>query len=151
VEQATHLVDLARLLAGEAEPLAATADHDPDPQVPGLTAAVTSTALLRFASGATGTLTASCTLAGPSTAELKLIADGLAITVRQDGVLYEEPAPRGVRSRYVKTVNDPFRDEDRAFFDAIRHGDPTRLFSTYEDALQTHRLTCAIRAKAAAG
>ena len=119
--------------------------------MPGLTAAVTSTALLRFASGATGTLTASCTLAGPSTAELKLIADGLAITVRQDGVLYEEPAPRGVRSRYVKTVNDPFRDEDRAFFDAIRHGDPTRLFSTYEDALQTHRLTCAIRAKAAAG
>ena len=150
VEQATHLVDLARLLAGEAEPLAATADYDTDAMVPGLTAAVTSTAILRFGSGAAGTLTAACTLAGPSVAELKLIGDGLAITVRQDGVLYEEPAPRGVHSRYVKTANDPFRDEDRAFFDAIRHGDPTRLFSTYEDALQTHRLTCAIRAKAAA-
>ena len=150
VEQATHLVDLARLLAGEAVPLAATAHHDADPQVPGLTVALASTATLRFASGAAGTLTATCTLSGPSTAELKLLADGLAVTVRQDGVLYEEPAPGGVRTRYVKTANDPVRDEDRAFFDAVRHNDPARLFSTYEDALRTHRLTCAIRALAAA-
>jgi predicted dehydrogenase len=52
-------------------------------------------------------------------------------------------------SRYVPTGNDPFRDENRAFLDAIRHGDASRLFSSYGDALRTHRLTCAIRAAAA--
>ena len=54
-------------------------------------------------------------------------------------------------TRYVPTGNDPFRDEDRAFLDAIRHGDTTRVFSSYADALRTHRLTCAIRAAAEGG
>ncbi|MFN8630086.1 MAG: Gfo/Idh/MocA family oxidoreductase [Chloroflexota bacterium] len=145
VEQATHLVDLARRLAGEAVPLLATMDYEAEPSAPGLTAAVASTATLRFETGAVGTLTAACTLAGHSTAELKLLGDGLAITIRQDGVLYEEPAPGGVHTRYVKCGNDPIRDEDRAFFAAIRAGDASRLFSTYDDALLTHRLTTSIR------
>ena len=48
-------------------------------------------------------------------------------------------------TRYVPTGNDPFVAEDRAFLDAVRTGDDTRLFSSYADALRTHRLTCAIR------
>ena len=52
-------------------------------------------------------------------------------------------------TRYVPTGNDPFRDEDRAFLDAVRHGDRSRVISRYDDALRTHRLTTAIRAKAA--
>jgi myo-inositol 2-dehydrogenase / D-chiro-inositol 1-dehydrogenase len=149
VEQATHLVDLARRLAGEATLLHATMDYEAEPSAPSMTAAVASTATLRFDTGAIGTLTATCKLAGYSTAELKLLGDHLAITIRQDGVLYEEPAPGGVHTRYVTCGNDPIRDEDRAFFAAIRANDPSLLFSTYDDALRTHRLTTSIRSMAA--
>jgi predicted dehydrogenase len=126
-------------------------DYEAVPSAPGMTAAVASTATLRFDTGAVGTLTATCKLAGHSTAELKLLGDDLAITIRQDGVLYEEAAPGGVHSRYVKSVNNPIADEDRAFFAAIRAGDPSLLFSSYDDALRTHRLTTSIRALALGG
>ena len=63
----------------------------------------------------------------------------------------EHPArPLAVRGRTRFTGNDPFRDEDRAFLDAVRHGDRSRLISRYDDALRTHRLTTSIRALAEA-
>ena len=85
-----------------------------------------------------GTFTATCILGGTSAQEVRLFADDLAITIRQQGVLYEDARTKAVTAtdgftgsrlwgvtatRYVPTGNDPFRDEDRAFLDAIRHGD----------------------------
>jgi predicted dehydrogenase len=166
VEQATHLVDLSRRLLGEATVVAATADHHQHPGHPDMTVADVSTAIVRYEAGTVGTFTATCILGGTSAQEVRLFADGLAITVRQQGVLYEDARTKAVTAtdgftgsrlwgvtatRYVPTGNDPFRDENRAFLDAIRHGDPGRLFSSYEDALRTHRLTCGIRAAAEAG
>ena len=166
VEQATHLVDLSRRLLGEATVVAATADRHEHPDHPDMTVADVSTAIVRYETGPVGTFTATCILGGTSAQEVRLFADGLAITVRQQGVMYEDARTKAVTatdgftgsrqwgvtaSRYVPTGNDPFRDEDRAFLDAIRRGDPSRLFSSYADALRTHRLTCAIRAAAAAG
>jgi predicted dehydrogenase len=160
VEQATHLVDLSRRLLGEASVIAATADRHPHPDDPAMTVPAVSTALLRYDAGPVGAFTATCVLGGTSAQEVRLFADGLAITIRQQGVLYEDARTKAVTAtdgftgsrlwgvtatRYVPTGNDPFRDEDRAFLDAVRHGDPARLFSSYEDALRTHRLTCAIR------
>ena len=54
-------------------------------------------------------------------------------------------------TRYVPTGNDPFRDEDRAFLDAVRHNDRSRVISRYDDALRTHRLTTSIRSLAEGG
>jgi predicted dehydrogenase len=165
VEQATHLVDLSRRLLGEAGVVAATADLHPHADHPEMTVPDVSTAILRYESGPVGVFTATCILGGTSAQEVRLFADGLAITIRQQGVLYEDSAVKAVTAtdgftgsrlwgvtatRYVPTGNDPFRDEDRAFVDAVRHGDPSRLFSSYEDALRTHRLTCAIREAARA-
>lgn len=166
VEQATHLVDLSRRLLGEATVVAATADRHRHPDHPDMTVADVSTAIVRFAAGPVGAFTATCILGGTSAQEVRLFADGLAITIRQQGVLYEDARTKAVTAidgftgsrlwgvtatRYVPTGNDPFRDENRTFLAAIRHGDPSRLFSSYEDALRTHRLTCAIRAAAAPG
>jgi predicted dehydrogenase len=160
VEQATHLVDLSRRLLGEATVVAATADRHRHPDHPEMTVPDVSTALLRYDAGPVGAFTATCVLGGTSAQEVRLFADGVAITIRQQGVLYEDARTKAVTAtdgftgsrlrgvtatRYVPTGNDPFRDEDRAFLDAIRHGDASRLFSSYEDALRTHRLTCAIR------
>jgi predicted dehydrogenase len=164
VEQATHLVDLSRRLLGEATVVAATADRHEHPDHPDMTVADVSTAIVRYDAGPIGTFTATCILGGTSAQEIRLFADGLAITIRQQGVLYEDARTKAVTAtdgftgsrlwgvtatRYVPTGNDPFRDENRAFLDAIRHGDGRRLFSIYDDALQTHRLTCAIRGAAA--
>lgn len=160
VEQATHLVDLSRRLVGEASVVAATADRHEHPDRPGMTTPDVSTALLRYEAGAAGAFTATCILGGTSAQEVRLFADGLAITIRQQGVLYEDARLKAVTAidgftgsrhwgvtatRYVPTGNDPFLDENQAFVDAIRHGDPGRCFSSYQDAVRTHRLTCAIR------
>ncbi len=160
VEQATHLVDLSRRLLGEATVVAATADLHPHPDFPDMDVPDVSTAIVRYDAGQVGTFTATCILGGTSAQEVRLFADDLAITVRQQGVLYEDARTKAVTatdgftgsrlwgvtaSRYVPTGNDPFRDEDRAFLDAVRHGDRSRLFSRYDDALRTHRLTTAIR------
>ena len=165
VEQATHLVDLSRRLLGEATVVAATADRHHHPDHPAMTVPDVSTAIVRYDSGPVGSFTATCILGGTSAQEIRLFSDGLAITVRQQGVLYEDARVKAVTAmdgftgsrlwgvtatRYVPTGNDPFRDENRAFLDAIGHGDPARLFSSYEDAVRTHRLTCAIREAARA-
>ena len=166
VEQATHLVDLSRRLLGEATVVAATADLHPHPDFPEMDVPDVSTAILRYDAGQVGTFTATCILGGTSAQEIRLFADDLAITVRQQGVLYEDAREKAVTAtdgftgsrlwgvtatRYVPTGNDPFRAENRAFLDAIRHGDASRLFSSYADALRTHRLTCAIRAAGGGG
>ncbi len=166
VEQATHLVDLSRRLLGEASVIASTADRHEHDARPGTDVADVSAALLRYDAGQTGVFTATCILGGTSAQELRLFCDGLAITIRQQGVTYEDGLSKAVTAtdgftgsrlrgvtatRYVPTGNDPFRDEDRAFIEAIRTGDRTQLFSTYQDALRTHRLTCAIRDAAASG
>jgi predicted dehydrogenase len=125
-----------------------------------------STAIVRYDAGQVGTFTATCILGGTSAQEVRLFADDLAITVRQQGVLYEDARTKAVTAtdgftgsrlwgvtatRYVPTGNDPFRDEDRAFLDAVRHGERSRLVSRYDDALLTHRLTTSIRAMAEGG
>ena len=160
VEQATHLVDLSRRLVGEASVIASTADRHDHAEYPEMDVADVSAALLRYDAGQTGVFTATCILGGASNQELRLFCEGLAITIRQQGVTYEDGLSKAVTAtdgftgdrqrgvtatRYVPTGNDPFRDEDRAFVEAIRTGDRSQLFSTYEDALRTHRLTCAIR------
>ena len=164
VEQATHLVDLSRRLVGEASVIASTADRHDHTEHPGMDVADVSAALLRYDAGQTGVFTATCILGGTSAQELRLFCDGLAITIRQQGVTYEDGLSKAVTTtdgftgsrrwgvtatRFIPTGNDPFRDQDRAFVEAIRAGDRSRLFSTYEDAVRTHRLTCAIRDTAA--
>ena len=136
VEQATHLLDLARHLIGEARVLHAVADRPPRPDRPDLDVASTSTATLRFASGALGTVTATCLLCASARVELQLMREGERITVTQDAVAYDDGRVR----REVRVMADPVATEDRAFLDAVRAGDPTAVLCTYADALGTHRL-----------
>ena len=136
VEQATHLFDLARYLVGEATVLAATADHHPRPGYPDVDVADVSTALLRFDTGAKGVFTATCLLEGPAEVYLKFVCEGLLITVTREDVVYDT----GREQRGAKLGANPTLAENRAFLEAVRQNDPTLLYSTYEDALFTHRL-----------
>ncbi|MDF1524065.1 MAG: Gfo/Idh/MocA family oxidoreductase, partial [Trueperaceae bacterium] len=136
VEQATHLLDLARHLIGEARVLHAVADRPPRPAHPDLDVASVSTAALRFASGALGTVTATCLLGASARVELQLMREGELVTVTQGSVTYDD----GRERREVRVVGDPVAAEDRAFLDAVRAGDRAAVVCTYEDALSTHRL-----------
>lgn len=136
VEQATHLIDLARFLVGEGEAVAALAAPPyGTPGVPGATAA-----LVRFDSGAIGTFTASHLLPRSTDVSLTLICERLRIEIRQDRVVFDG----GDASEEIFTREDPYQVEDRAFLEALRTGDPGRVLCDYADALRSHRMACAI-------
>ncbi|GAA3744251.1 hypothetical protein GCM10022205_33970 [Spinactinospora alkalitolerans] len=138
IEQAAHVVDLARLLAGEVVRVDAleslTCAAAPEADVSAATVAN-----LRFAEGAVGSLAATCLLAWKHRAGLEVYAEGLALEISEAGLR-------------VHTEQEPelFEDEgtakiriDRAFVDAVRGiGDDIR--TDYADALRTHRVACAV-------
>jgi predicted dehydrogenase len=141
VEQATHLVDLARHLLGEGTVVAATATRRVRPAYPDADVANVSAALLRFPSDVPGVFTATCLLGGPAAVHVQLVCDGLLVTITRQSVTYE----RGRSRQEIHVQNDPIRAEDRAFLEAVHTGDPSSLLCSYDDALRTHRLCRAAR------
>ena len=144
VEQATHLVDLARLLVGEAEVVAAFARQRPRAQYPDRDVAQVSGAVLRFADRTPGMLSATCLLEGRQAIQLQLVCEGRVITIGEQHLTIET----GKETRQIRVIEDPFLREDEAFVRAVREGSPSLLFSSYANALKTHRLCCAIRSAA---
>ena len=62
VEQATHIIDLARFLSGDVTEVFGLASHRPRQDFEGLTVPTATTASLRFASGTIANLAATCLL-----------------------------------------------------------------------------------------
>lgn len=145
VEQATHLLDIARFLAGEARVIAATADRHERPDYPEMDVADVSSAILRYDSGATGIFTATCLLDHKAEVHVKVICEGLHITITQSRVVYDG----GQERREVRTGNDPVQSENRAFLAAVRQNDPSLVTCNYADALKSHRLCLDVRAAGA--
>jgi myo-inositol 2-dehydrogenase / D-chiro-inositol 1-dehydrogenase len=144
VEQATHLLDLVRLLAGEvvevaggAAPSTADGRDVPDATV----------ALLRFGSGSVGTISTSCVLPALTAAGLEVIADGVALELTEtalvvrtrDGEMHTEPA-----------VN-PRTAVDRAFVDVLSGQAASAGLVDVAEALRTHRLGWAVAEAARTG
>ena len=139
VEQATHLVDLARVLVGGGEVLsAALGASRADTGLPQVTAA-----LLRFGA-APAVLTATCLLESKQAVQLELVCEGRVLT-QTEQVLRVESG----RSRDEQPVeSDPFLVEDQAFLRAVRMGDPDHVLCDYADALRSHRLCFEIQCRA---
>ncbi|MGC4853425.1 Gfo/Idh/MocA family protein [Micromonospora sp. DT4] len=146
VEQAAHVLDLIRVLAGEVTEVTAYGDGTPPP-VDGADIDSVTTATLRFASGAVGTLSAACVLGWKHRAGLEILADGLALSLSEDGLLIrdsdgERHAPADPEAARVAV--------DRAFVDAVRGvGDDVRV--PYAEALNTQRLALAVADSARSG
>ena len=131
-EQATHLVDLCRFLIGEIEAVSALGCRVDDGLMD--TAAIS----LRFARGVCASLFYSCR------ADVKQIGvhcftrEG---TLRLNGWdLRLDGQPEGSRSDLDRMV----REEDAAFLEAIRTGDPNLVRSTLADALVTQDVVRAL-------
>lgn len=139
VEQATHLFDLARLLVGDLEVLHADAARVAGADSGEIHRAATSS--LRFASGAIGSIVATCVLTHGYRMGIEFFCAGRTVTLTERELLVDE----GVR-RWVNTAQgDPFLREDADFIDAVR-GRPSQVRAPYAEALRTHRIACAAAA-----
>jgi len=135
VEQATHLIDLARSLLGEAQVISSMAARHDRSQYPDSDIADVNTALLNF-DGVPGVLSTTCLLSGSSDVRLQLICDGLTITITQAQVTYDY----GRERHEFKPRTNAYLNQNRAFIEAVRQRDPSLVYCTYADALKTHHL-----------
>lgn len=145
VEQATHLLDVLRVLVGEPVQVSALPASVPG-RAPGLVDAATA-ATIRFDTGAVATLSATSLLARKAAAAVTLIAAGRTVvvgeteTVLSDGDRVETVPDDGIAKRLV----------DQAFCDAVRSGDSSGVRTPYAEALLTHRVGCALAESARIG
>jgi myo-inositol 2-dehydrogenase/D-chiro-inositol 1-dehydrogenase len=146
VEQAAHVLDLARHLAGEVDEVAAFGNGTP-PDVAGADVDGATAAVLRFRSGAVGTLGATCVLTWKEKAGLEVYADGLALAVSETGLVVRDAG--GVRE-VESDPGDARVAVDRAFIQAVR-GEAEDIRVPYAEALRTHTLALAVAQAAAKG
>ncbi len=165
IEQATHFLDLARYLGGAVDsssiqvtripadgPLSELTDmpvdatgQPLDAQIPrGLRNPCATLAQWRFTSGAVGSLAHGVLLHQKKyEAALEVWADGVRciledpysggrLGIRQSGC--EE-------TQWESFDDDCYLAEDNAFIEAVRSGSPAPIRSTYDDALETYRLS----------
>ncbi|GAB3887800.1 hypothetical protein GCM10029964_054380 [Kibdelosporangium lantanae] len=136
IEQAVHVLDLARAIVGEVRHVHAMGSM----RRPGATVDAATAAVLRFTNGAVGTFAATCQLGWKHRAGLEIYADELALSLTEDGLTVRDS--RGVRRQMV----DPDRARtaaDRAFLQAVL-GDPSGVLVPYDEALRSHRLACSL-------
>ena len=144
VEQTTHVLDLARTLVGEVTNVYAVGsrierDDDPEADVDDV-----STATLRFETGAVGSISSTCLLGWPHRIGLHTVSDGMMIELAEFEIMVDVGQGRPVTA----ARGDPFVRADRAFVDALQ-GRDDRIRVPYHDALETHRLACAVARSAA--
>ena len=146
IEQATHFYDLARWIVGEATVVGAVSVRD-EPVVPAGADVVDATAaLLQFDTGAVGSFANTRRLAS-AVVEFELASSDLITTIRRVGDgpgMFEVSFVDGVSTRTLTPGRDPYEIQAEAFLDAVDAGDPTRVLSSYADALATDRLTRAV-------
>lgn len=146
VEQATHVIDLARFLAGDVTEVFGLASSRPRADFPGLDVATASTAALRFASGAVATLSATCLLRWNHRVGLHVFADGLALELTDHDIMVDTGQGRPVRP----AEGDPVWRQDRAFLDAVA-GRENRIRVPYAEAVTSHRVALAVARSAREG
>lgn len=139
VEQTTHLFDLARLLVGEVTSVSgAEVDRAAEADVP-----LASAVLLRFASGAVGTMTSTRVLTARHRVALRLVADGVVVEVLERSLSdHELRITTSSGTRVVTSDEDAVLCEDRQFVDVLL-GRADAVTVPYDEALRTHALVCA--------
>ncbi len=140
VEQTTHVFDLARHLVGEVATVTAAERPAADGQGDVPAAAC---ALLRFDSGAVGSISSARVLGGRHRVALHLVADGLAVEITERSLTDHELRVVGADGEeVVRSDQDPIAAEDREFLDVVL-GRVPHARVPYAEALRTHALACA--------
>ncbi|MDT1064620.1 glycosyltransferase [Paracoccus sp. CPCC 101403] len=139
VEQATHVIDAARFLAGDVTEVFGMVARRDRQDFDGLTVPTATAATLRFASGAIANLSATCLLRWNHRVGLHVFADGLALEISDHDLMVDVGQGRPVRH----AEGDPVWREDRDFIEAVQ-GRENRIRCPYSEALETHRVALAV-------
>ena len=143
VEQTTHVVDLVRYIAGEAESIYALGAKGFVTDVPGYTVEDASSAVVRMRSGAVANIMSSCaSRIRAGGVHLTLICRDLFVEFsgwNQDVVIKKS----ALEEEIIKGEENVFEIEDRAFLDAVKSSDPSTVRCTYADGYETLRLCLA--------
>ena len=143
VEQTTHIVDLLRYVAGEAESVYALGAKGFVTDVPGYTVEDASSVVIRMKSGAVANIMSSCaSRIRAGGVHLTLIARNLYVEFtgwNQDAVIRKS----ALEQEHILGEENIFELEDRAFLDAVQSGDATPVLCTYADGYETLRLCLA--------
>ncbi|MBI2777213.1 MAG: Gfo/Idh/MocA family oxidoreductase [Chloroflexi bacterium] len=146
VEQITHLYDLGRLLVGEAVVVGAASLHEEPVTPPWADVADATAAVLRYETGAVGSFANTRRMA-THLVDMEFTSDGLRTTIRRPTPLpgpWEIAFIDGTSIQTLPPGRDPYEIQAERFLDAVEANDPSKLFSTYADALRTDRLTRAV-------
>jgi myo-inositol 2-dehydrogenase / D-chiro-inositol 1-dehydrogenase len=141
IEQTTHVLDLARGLAGEVAEVHAFGAREPAAEIHHV-----SVASLRFASGAVGTVASTCLLPRLHRAGVQVVADGLSLELSETELVVEADGRRDAWAADADARPRP----DRDFVAAVRGG-PDRIRVPWPEAYRTHLLACAITRSAEEG
>jgi myo-inositol 2-dehydrogenase / D-chiro-inositol 1-dehydrogenase len=141
VEQATHLIDIARFLLGEAKVVESLSAHHDRSAFTDLDIATVTAALVRFDSGLFGTVTTTCILDSFIDTSIEFLCDNRKITLSLKELHIDNSNGRTT----ILTCTDPLLLADQAFITAVQSNNPNALPCSYNEALKTQQLCCAIR------
>ena len=146
VEQATHIIDAARFLAGDVTEVFGLSARRDREDFPGLTVQTATAATLRFASGAVANLSSTCLMRWSHRVGLHVFSDAMAIEITDHDLMVDVGQGRPVR----QASGDPVWREDRDFVEAVM-GRENRIRCDYAEALLTHQVALAVGRSAETG
>lgn len=145
VEQATHIVDLARYMAGEVKSVYAGATTGAMLEIEGYDITDASVTNLNFDSGAVGFISTTCIADVEGSSKVDLVVKGRgfnAYTNSDEGKWNSKDGGAG-EEKGGQPWADQLGNGDRAFIAAVRSGDQSGIISDYRSGTQTLALTLA--------
>lgn len=145
VEQATHIVDLARYMAGEVKNVYSSATSGAMTDVENYDITDASVTTLHFDSGATGFVATSCIsdVEGSSKVDLAIKGRGFNAYTNSDEGKWNSKEGGAGEEKGGQPWADQLGNGDRAFIAAIRQGDQSQIISDYRSGAQTLAVTLA--------
>ncbi len=147
LEQTTHIIDMARYLAGEVERVSAEMALRVMTDVENISVPDVGTVNLRFASGAIGNITNSCVPPGWKNG---LVVIGDRKTVIFDQSNFELRTSAGAETRTFQPIAAHFR-ESEGFVNAVATGDASGILSDYSDGVKSLAVSIAANKSAQTG
>ncbi len=147
LEQTTHIIDMARYLAGEVERVSAEMALRVMTDVENISVPDVGTVNLRFESGAIGNITNSCIPPGWRNG---LVVLGEKQTIVFDQTNFERRTPDGVEEKSWKYKAPHYR-ESEVFVNAVESGDASGILSPYSDAVKSLAISVAANKSAESG
>lgn len=136
IEQATHIADTMRYLAGDVEEVCSYKFQGINRNIyKGYDAEDASVTSMKLKNGAIASLL--CTWLGPSSAGIELIGRDLSVSYERRILTVE----RGDKKETYGEESNPMFEEAQSFVTAVRENKPSLIKSDYSDAVKTLELT----------